>query len=52
MINYLQAPWGEIVPVPAALGGKLVEIAAKQGSKVQKGQTSTRLIAHELSFSN
>ena len=36
---YIQAPWGEIVPVPAALGGKLVEIAAKQGSKVQKGQT-------------
>ena len=36
---YIQAPWGEIVLVPAALGGKLVEIAAKQGSKVQKGQT-------------
>jgi pyruvate carboxylase subunit B len=36
---YIQAPWGEIVPVPAALGGKLVEIAAKQGSEVQKGQT-------------
>ena len=36
---YIQAPWGEIVPIPAALGGKLVEIAAKQGNKVQKGQT-------------
>ena len=36
---YIQASWGEIVPVPAALGGKLVEISAKQGSKVQKGQT-------------
>ena len=35
---YIQASWGEIVPVPAALGGKLVEISAKQGSKVQKGQ--------------
>ena len=34
---YIQAPWGEIVDVPAALGGKLVEINAKQGSKVQKG---------------
>ncbi len=34
---YIQAPWGEIVEVPAALGGKLVEINAKQGSKVQKG---------------
>ena len=35
---YIQATWGEIVPVPAALGGKLVEISAKQGAKVQKGQ--------------
>ncbi len=34
---FIQAPWGEIVEVPAALGGKLVEINAKQGSKVQKG---------------
>ena len=35
---YIQAPWGEIVAVPAALGGKLVEINAKQGSKVNKGE--------------
>ncbi|MBR6962328.1 MAG: biotin/lipoyl-binding protein [Prevotella sp.] len=34
---YIQAPWGEIVSVPAALGGRLVEINAKQGSKVNKG---------------
>jgi pyruvate carboxylase subunit B len=34
---YLQAPWGEFVTVPAALGGKLVEINAKQGAKIQKG---------------
>ncbi|MGN0070009.1 MAG: biotin/lipoyl-binding protein [Prevotella sp.] len=34
---YVQAPWGEFVEVKAALGGKLVEIGAKQGSKVQKG---------------
>lgn len=34
---YIQAPWGEFVPVPAALGGKLVEVAAKQGAKVGKG---------------
>lgn len=34
---YIQAPWGEFVEVSAALGGKLVEIGAKQGSKVQKG---------------
>jgi pyruvate carboxylase subunit B len=34
---YIQAPWGEIVPIPAALGGKLVEVAAKQGAKVRRG---------------
>ena len=35
---YIQAPWGEFVEVPAALGGKLVEINAKQGGKVNKGE--------------
>ena len=34
---YLVEKWGEIVPIPAALGGKLVEVAAKQGAKVRKG---------------
>ncbi|GJG35187.1 oxaloacetate decarboxylase [Prevotella lacticifex] len=34
---YIQAPWGEFVTVPADLGGKLVEIGAKQGAKVRKG---------------
>lgn len=34
---YIVATWGEIVTVPAALGGKLVEINAKQGAKVDKG---------------
>ena len=34
---YIQAPWGEFVTIPAALGGKLVEVAARQGSKVNKG---------------
>ena len=34
---YIVATWGEFVTVPAALGGKLVEINAKQGAKVQKG---------------
>ena len=34
---YIVATWGESVTVPAALGGKLVEINAKQGSKVNKG---------------
>ena len=34
---FIQAPWGEFVEVKAALGGKLVEINAKQGSKINKG---------------
>lgn len=34
---YIQAPWGEFVEIPAALGGKLVEINAKQGNKINKG---------------
>ena len=34
---YIQAPWGQFVAVPACLGGKLVEIAAKQGSKINRG---------------
>ena len=34
---YILAPWGEFVEIPAALGGKLVEINAKQGSKINKG---------------
>lgn len=34
---YIQATWGQIMPIKACLGGKLVEIAAKQGSKVNKG---------------
>ena len=37
VLCYIQAPWGEFVTVPADLGGKLVEINAKQGSKVRKG---------------
>ena len=36
---YIQAPWGEFVTVPADLGGQLVEINAKQGSKIRKGDT-------------
>jgi pyruvate carboxylase subunit B len=35
---YLQTAWGQMVPVPAALGGKLVDITVKQGQKVLKGQ--------------
>ncbi len=34
---FMQATWGELLTVRAALGGKLVEVNAKQGSKVKKG---------------
>ena len=34
---YIQTPWGELTTIPAALGGKLVEITTKGGSKVRRG---------------
>lgn len=34
---YICTPWGEFEAIPAALGGQLVEINTKQGSKVSKG---------------
>lgn len=34
---HVMASWGELEEVPACLGGKLVEICAKQGAKVRKG---------------
>lgn len=34
---YVLTPWGEFETIPAALGGKLVEINTKQGMKVNKG---------------
>jgi len=34
---YICTPWGEFEAIPAALGGQIVEINAKQGSKVSKG---------------
>lgn len=35
---YLQTRWGEIVSVPAALGGKLVDLSVKPGAQVRQGQ--------------
>lgn len=35
---YLQTRWGEIVEIPAALGGKLVDISVKPGAQVRQGQ--------------
>ena len=34
---YICTPWGEFETIPAALGGQLVEINVKQGTKVNKG---------------
>lgn len=34
---YIQATWGEIISIPADIGGKLVEVNAKQGDHVNKG---------------
>jgi len=34
---YIENKYGQILSVPAALGGKLVEVAAKQGAHVRKG---------------
>ena len=36
---YIQANWGEIVEIPSALGGKLVDVVVKQGGKVRRGDT-------------
>ena len=36
---YIQNQYGLVTEIPAALGGKLVEVCAKQGSKVRKGET-------------
>ena len=36
---YLQTKWGEIVEIPAALGGKLVDISVKPGQKIRQGDT-------------
>ncbi len=38
-VCYIQTQWGQILPVKAALGGKVVDITAKQGQKVLRGQT-------------
>ena len=34
---FIQSKWGEIVSVPVALGGTLVDISAKQGKHVRRG---------------
>jgi pyruvate carboxylase subunit B len=39
ILCYVQAPWGEFVPVKAGIGGRLVEVAAKKASFVHRGDT-------------
>lgn len=46
---YILSPWGEFVTVPAALGGKLVEINAKQGAKINKGDVIAYIERDQLS---
>ena len=36
---YLQTKWGEIVEIPAAMGGKLVDISVKPGQNIRQGDT-------------
>ena len=36
---YVQAPWGEFVPVKTGMGGQLVEVAAKRATFVHRGDT-------------
>ncbi len=39
ILCYVQATWGEFVPIPAGIGGKLVDISAKKASHVRRGDT-------------
>ena len=39
ILCYIQAPWGEFVPVPAGIGGRLVEVSAKRAAHVHRGDT-------------
>ena len=39
ILCYVQATWGEFIPVPAGIGGRLVDIAAKKASHVRRGDT-------------
>ena len=36
---YLQTKWGEIMAIPAAMGGKLVDISVKPGQNIRQGDT-------------
>ena len=39
ILCYVQATWGEFIPIPAGIGGRLVDISAKKASFVRRGDT-------------
>ena len=39
ILCYVQATWGEFIPIKAGIGGRLVDIAAKKASHVRRGDT-------------
>ena len=39
ILCYVQATWGEFIPIPAGIGGRLVDISAKKASHVRRGDT-------------
>ena len=39
VLCYIQTSWGEFVPVPAGIGGRLVDISARKASHVHRGDT-------------
>ena len=39
ILCYVQATWGEFIPIPAGIGGRLVDITAKKASHVRRGDT-------------
>ncbi len=39
ILCYVQATWGEFIPIPAGIGGRLVDISAKKASYVRRGDT-------------
>ena len=41
-------PWGELQPVATGLGGRLVEVCAKQGDHVERGEVIAYLQRDEL----
>jgi pyruvate carboxylase subunit B len=39
ILCYVQATWGEFIPIQAGMGGRLVDISAKKASFVRRGDT-------------